>query len=263
MTGRIIRSRRLKDRRRSVRRDRLRTFTRRATAILVIAGTITAGVAVAGSSLFGLSDVEVSGARNVTSDRVRAVAALPLGANVLTLDLDAARRRVESIEEIRSAEVRRSGALGVRITVVERTPAVVVRAGGGPRYFDVDGIEVDGPVRGRVPVVRLAVSKRAVADGRMLAVEPRPDRDLIVEVLRVWNAAPDLRSEITRFDATSEGMVVIVAGARTTLGAVGDRDDVRAKVAAIRAITTWAEEHGAKLRSIDVRVPEHPALRLA
>lgn len=263
MTGSIVRSKRLKDRRRTVRRNRFRTILRRATALTIAGGVVTAGVAIAGSSLFALGGVEVSGARSVTSDHVREIARLPIGANVLTLDLDGARRRVEAIPEVRSAEIDRVGAVKVRITIVERTPAVLVRVGTAKRYFDIDGVEVRGPVRGRVPVVRIPATTRAIADGRVLEVQPHPDRPLIETVLRVWRAAGDLRGEISRFEAMSDGLVMVVGRTRVELGALRDRSEVVAKVSALRAITSWAATHNQEVRSIDVRVPEHPAMRLA
>lgn len=260
MTGTLIRSRKLRQRRRHVRRERVRTYTRRAVAVLVIGGTLAAGTAVAGSSLFAVNRVEVSGARTTGADTVRAASGIRPGANALTLDLDGARRRVEALPLIREAVVRRAGALTVRITVVERAPAVVVRVGTARRFFDLDGVEVPGPARGKIPVVWLTETPRTFADGRTVLVHPQPTPTLVADVLAVWRAAGDLRSSLGRFDVTDRGLVVAIGRTSATLG---DTSEIRRKMATLRTIIGWASARERAVRSVDVRVPQHPAMRLA
>lgn len=259
-TAQPIRSRRLRARRREVRLANLRRWARRLVATLVIVATLIAGIALAGSSLFALDGVDVAGARRLTPARVRAAAGLRVGENVLRLDLGRAEERVEALPEVRSATVRRAGALRVRITVVERVPAVRVRATGGERFFDVDGVEVPGPARGRIPIVTLPVSKRPVADGRTLDVEVRPDAALVKDVLRVWAKAGDLRASIRGFSMGDDGVSFALSGARVV---TGDARALPEKFAALRSILDWADRRGERLRSVDLRVPSHPSMRVA
>lgn len=260
MTGEIIRSHRLRARRREVRLAALRRWGRRGTAVLIVGGVLAGGVAVADSSLFGLDGVDVTGARRVTPARVRAASGLRAGESVLRLDLARARARVEALPEVRSATVRRAGALRVLIAVVERTPAVAMRAPGGQRFFDVDGIEVPGPSRGRIPVVTLPTTQRPVADGRVLDVSPRPAPSLVKDVLRVWSKAGDLRPSIGAFRVGPEGISFSLAGVRVVMG---DTRSLPAKFAALAVITDWSDRRGERLRMVDLRVPARPAMRVA
>lgn len=260
MTGELIRSHRLRARRREVRLAALRRWARRTTAGVIVSGVLAGGVAVASSSLFGLEGVDVTGARRVTPARVRAAAGLRAGASVLRLDLGRARARVEALPEVRSATVRRAGALRVRITVVERTPAVGVRAAGGQRFFDVEGIEVPGPARGRIPTVMLPPSRRMVGEGRVLDVAARPDPALVKDILRVWSRAGDLRPSIGAFRVDAQGVSFSLAGVRVVLG---DTRLLPAKFAALTAITGWSDRRGERVRMIDLRVPSRPAIRVA
>ena len=260
MTSKVIRSPRLRTRRREVRRERLRRWTRRFVATLVLGGAITGGIAIARSPLFALEGVDVAGARTVSAERVRDAAALAPGENVLRLDLGAARRRVEALPQVRSAELRRSGALRVRITVVERTASLLVRSGASRRYFDRDGVEVMVPPKRAVPVVHLQTEMKPVGDGRMLEIAPIPEAELVRRVLRVWSASGALRGSVRRFDVDADGLRMTVGRTRVV---VGGPESLPEKMAALRAIVAWAEERHTELRAIDVRVPDRPALRLA
>lgn len=263
MTGKIIRSRRWRDRRKGVRRDRLRTFVRRAVAVVVVGSTLTIGAAVAGSSLFSLGDVKVVGVRKVTAAQIRDVAGLKPGTNVLTLDLEGAKRRVEAMDQIRSAVVRRAGALGVEIRVVERTPALIVRAGDERTYFDLEGVEVAGPATGRVPVLRIPTETRSLGDGRVVEVVRRPDAEIVAGVLRTWAAAGALRDSVSRFDLTPRGLIMVAGGVSVTFGPATDNVSIRAEMSALKTIMDWAAKDNQKLRSVDVSVPDRPAMRIA
>lgn len=94
-----------------------------------------------GSSLFDARAVQVAGTKEVPTDVVRAVAAVPLGTPMLRLDTTAIERRVAALPRVSSVQVRCSVDGTVRIELAERTPVVVVRRGNGLHLVDVTGTD--------------------------------------------------------------------------------------------------------------------------
>ncbi|WP_410593950.1 cell division protein FtsQ/DivIB [Amycolatopsis sp. lyj-23] len=92
------------------------------------------------SSMLGVQDVSVSGARTVPADQVRTVAAVPAGKPMLRLSTDEIRDRVAAMPGIATVEVSRSWPNTVDITVTERTAIAFFDSGpGGDGVHLVDG----------------------------------------------------------------------------------------------------------------------------
>ncbi|MEG3093499.1 FtsQ-type POTRA domain-containing protein, partial [Sphingomonas sp. PB1R3] len=83
---------------------------------------------------------EVTGERTLTDDQVREVARVDLGDPLARVDLEAVRRRVESLPVVKSAEVSRQWPHDVLIEVEERTAVAVVEIAGSLRGLDAEGI---------------------------------------------------------------------------------------------------------------------------
>ncbi|WP_290061920.1 cell division protein FtsQ/DivIB [Amycolatopsis solani] len=113
---------------------------RRWVALLTVL-TVVAGVYLLFfSSMLGVKDVAVSGARTVTADQIRAVAAVPAAKPLLRLDADEIRDRVAGMPGIATVEVSRSWPNTVEITVTERTAIAFFDSGpGGDGVHLVDG----------------------------------------------------------------------------------------------------------------------------
>src|SRR5438034_9740087 len=80
--------------------------------------------------------VEVVGAQRLGAERVRQLAAIPLGRNIFQANLYRARLAVESSPQVASAMVSRALPNTVRIAVQERRPVFVVCYNGG--FFETD-----------------------------------------------------------------------------------------------------------------------------
>ena len=92
------------------------------------------------SSMLGVQDVSVSGARTVPADQIRAVAAVPADKPMLRLSTDEIRDRVAAMPGIATVEVSRSWPNTVEITVTERTAIAFFDSGpGGDGVHLVDG----------------------------------------------------------------------------------------------------------------------------
>ena len=74
------------------------------------------------------------------SSACRKIAAVPEGEQLVFVDLADAARRVETLSEVKDADVTRAWPDGVLITVTERTAVAVVELGGKIRGLDAEGI---------------------------------------------------------------------------------------------------------------------------
>lgn len=92
------------------------------------------------SDALAVDGVEVTGESTLTDDQVREVARVPIGDPLARVDLEAVRRRVESLPVVLSAEVSRQWPHDVLIEVEERTAVAVVEIAGSLRGLDAEGI---------------------------------------------------------------------------------------------------------------------------
>ena len=92
------------------------------------------------SATLSVKKVEVAGNDLLSDQRVQRIAAVPVGEQLAFVDLDDAERRVETLSEIKDADVTRAWPDGVLITVTERTAVAVVELGGKIRGLDAEGI---------------------------------------------------------------------------------------------------------------------------
>jgi cell division protein FtsQ len=112
----------------------------------IVAAVLLLGLVVGGTYTVYFSDalategVDVTGERSLTDDQVREVARVPLGDPLARVDLEAVRRRVESLPVVKSAEVSRQWPHKVLIVVEERTAVAVVEIAGSLRGLDAQGI---------------------------------------------------------------------------------------------------------------------------
>jgi cell division protein FtsQ len=127
--------RRFNQRARQRRRQAARPWLVGAVALLL--GALVWGVAYH-TSLLGVSTIEVRGNTLVTTDQVRAAAAVPDGTPLVSLDLTEVQRRVASLTPVSHAVVTRDWPSTLVIVVTERTPVAMI-ARTDKRYDLIDG----------------------------------------------------------------------------------------------------------------------------
>lgn len=96
---------------------------------------------VTASSFFDVHSIEVRGTTRVSRDEVeRVVRAETARTSVWNADVEAMRVQIEKLPFVKSVAVSRILPDGVRVTVTERVPRVVVRLGAGDFWLDDDGL---------------------------------------------------------------------------------------------------------------------------
>src|SRR5437763_4977510 len=122
------------------RPDRHKEIRRRWVALLSVLAVVAGVYLLYFSSMLGVQEVSVLGARSVPADQIRAVAAVPMEKPMLRLDTDEIRDRVAQMPGIATVEVSRSWPDTVEITVTERTAIAFFDSGpGGDGIHLVDG----------------------------------------------------------------------------------------------------------------------------
>ncbi len=108
---------------------------------------------VAGVALFtpvlSVRTVKIEGVVAVPQQQVRELLEIPSGRSMLRIDTTAIARRVASIPKVRTARVQRVFPSTVRVTVVERAPALYFESPQGAHLLDAESVEFaieDAPI---------------------------------------------------------------------------------------------------------------------
>lgn len=251
----IVRSPRLVERRRAVRAERRRR-RRRIVASLLILSAIGAGAWRAGrSTLFDLSRVEVVGARSVPERTIVVASGLRIGQSVLAIDPDEIASRIERLGQIRDASVVRSG-VEIRILVTERKPVAEVRTGASRWLTDEDGQTYLGkrPRGARLPIIRLGVGTEGTRE--VISV-----RQAVASSMAVWTQMPRaMRARVGWFEVQHPSSIIFTLDRIRV--AFGDATNVSRKLSVLGSIEDHVRKQGSGLRSIDIRSPKYPAVRM-
>jgi hypothetical protein len=122
-----------------------------------------------------VTDISVQGAHYLDAKRVQAFAGLAPGADLFALNLERARQSLLLQPRIERAEVRRAGPRGVRITIVEREPVMLVQHG-VPWEVDSSGVllaPLSAGVVADVPMLAGPDLSRTLAGTQVHSVEVR------------------------------------------------------------------------------------------
>lgn len=173
-----------------------RRFTRRQRLLGLAVGLVAAVTFGALGWLVGLSDVlavrrvDVQGAKVLSADEVRSVAAVQNGQPLLWVDPAAIATRVSGLAPVAQVSVVRGWPNAVLIRVTERRPLFALESGTG--FLVVDGSGV----------IFQSVLERPA--GLVVADAPAGDARLLGDLATVLASLdPDLRSRVRRIGATS------------------------------------------------------------
>lgn len=208
----------------AVKRHRYRHPWRAAFLVLAVTGVLAAAAWVLfGSRLLAVRSVVVTGTHLVPVSEVLAVAGIQPGTPLIRLDTAQAAARIDTIRQVRSAQVSRSWPDRVVIVVRERTPALALAApGGGYDLVDADGVVVQWAA-GRP--AGLPLYPAPAAGGSL-----RGDPDLAAAAAVLAGLPAQLRNSVRSVTAPSPGQVTLhLAGGITVLWGGTDRAAAKAR----------------------------------
>ena len=230
------------------RSDVLSTWSGRVAAAVVVLALLAAGaVAASYTPLFRIRSIDVVGVRHLSERRVLRIAGIERDANLAHLDLIAAEHALERDPHIADATVSRRLPSALSITVVERSAIAGALTADGRAAVASDGTVIPDVNPAGLPEIRAAIGELS-PEGESAALEA------LIALPTTFRAA--LTALVVQPDGT---LVVEIADGPTV--EYGAATDTVAKADAIRAVMSWAAEHGVDLGSIDVTAPSAPTAR--
>ncbi len=206
---------------------------------------LTAGWLVFFSSMLAVNGVRVEGTQVLQPDVVRRAAAVPLGAPLATVDLDAISARVEKIPAVKSVDVSRAWPDKVRVDVTERRAVAVVE----PQQANVPGrgVDPDG-----VLFRHFAHAPRGLP---MIRMAKGAGSDALAEAARVAGSMPTtLASKVAFIEVrTVDTILLVLHSGRTVRWGSSDGSADKARVLAVLLRQ--------KASFYDVSVPGQPIIK--
>lgn len=263
----VIVDNRLRQRYISVAKAAGRRRLHRLAIVVGIAVLALVGLLLVDSPLLDVDDISVSGATHTDEASLLAVAGISRGDALLTANLGAAERRIESLPWVADATVERSlpGTLGVTIT--ERVPETIINPapgtapGGAVLVDDTGRILQTGTVAELGPLLPTGLQPVTIDIGAQSDVEATYEAgDMVPPTAR---EASELAARVRDNPAGAVGSVVVGEQISLSLrqgGSVilGDMSDLDTKIEAFR--TMVARVDLTCLDQIDLTVPTHPTL---
>lgn len=235
------------------RNSRFRVPAPRVLLAVLGVALLTAGViwALYGSSWFRVERVKTSGTGVLTPGEVEAIAAVPTGAPLVSVDTEAIEARLrQALPRIESVDVVRSWPHGIGLKVTERKPVLLLEK--GTKFIEVDATGVRFATVDTAPkgIPRLVLD---VASSPSLR---RFDADrLLAEAVRVRGELPDeiaRRTRVVRVTSYDSVTLELTEG-RSVFWGSAEHGPVKARV------LTALMKASPKAGHFDVSAPTAPA----
>jgi cell division septal protein FtsQ len=196
--------------------------------------------------------VVVLGNERVPTAAVLERAALE-GRSLLTLDEQAAARRVEALPWVRRAQVQRWWPSTLAVRVEERQPVAVWVKGGETYLVDEEGRVLD---RGVGPGLTVILDR----DPGSVAPGDRVDATALAIARRLQERLPQVMgTSVTGFEYTQQGgLLVITPKGRARWGTVAD---LEYQLAVWKAVLAQAAQLSVPVQHVDLRFGYRPFLR--
>lgn len=213
-------------------------------AVVVVLALVGGGVyAVWFSTWLDVEEVEVSGAQTVSAADIRKRSGIDVGEPLVSVDLDAAERRIGALAVVRSVSVTRQWPDGVLVSIEERTAIAVVEIGDTLRGMDADGVVFSSYKKAPPDLPRVETSIGTTAQALREAAE-------------VISALPaDLKLRVDHVQVTTVDQIsLVLKDGRTVVWGSADESATKADVLETLLATVDAQTY-------DVSVPSKPTTR--
>jgi cell division protein FtsQ len=183
--------------------------------LLVILGAV-AWWSLYQSKWFIAQEVTITGNSRLTVEQISAVAAVPIGNSLMSINPEVISEQIQALPEVKVATVERGWPHAVLITITERTPIAVAATASGYNLIDADGLNagvVAAPPKG------------------LLVIAAEPDSPAMSNAIQALAAIP-AEWKITGLSAKTQDSVIATLsnGVVITLGS-GERAADKVEVA--------------------------------
>jgi cell division protein FtsQ len=168
------------------------------------------------SKWFIAQEVTITGNSRLSAEQISAVAAVPIGNSLMSINPEVISGQLQALPEIKVATVERGWPHAILITVTERTPIAVAATASGYNLIDADGINA-GVV--------------AAPPAGLLVIAAQPDSPAMTNAIQALAAIP-AEWAITGLSAPTQDSIVATLGngVVVTLGS-GERAADKVEVA--------------------------------
>ena len=219
--------------------------------VLIAAGTALAlggaGFGAWNSSWLKLETVQVTGNHHATTQQVQAAAALDPGMRLTAVSSAAVSARVSTLPWVAGASVTHVLPSRIRISVTERTPAVLVQAGARTYLVDHSGAVLQEGGAGYPLIAGLPLTVSYPGDRLAL-----PAFGAAMALLDAF--PPELKPRLAWVNAASPDLLSVILTDRTVI-TYGTPDSLREKNYDVVTLLATRKAYA----SMDVRSPTHPA----
>ncbi|OAR25392.1 cell division protein FtsQ [Streptomyces sp. ERV7] len=243
--------------RRPARRLRLRLPARR-RMLLVLATAVVVGAAVAwvlyGSTWLRVERVETTGTEVLTPAEVEAVAAVPVGSPLVSVDTGAIEARLlRKLPRLDSVEVSRSWPHGIALDVTERKPVLLMKK--GVNFTEVDAKGVRFATVAKAPAHVPLLELNPDSSGNSSSLRRFPVDALVREAVRVAGELPSAVAKDTRLVRVTSYDAVSLELSRGRTVLWGSEEEGELKARTLVALMKAAP----RARYFDVSAPTAPA----
>jgi cell division protein FtsQ len=241
---------------------RLRLVGRIALGIAIVAVGVLAAIHarryVTQSPRFALKDLRIEGNHRRTREQITQLAGLSLGQNVVELDLEAVRARLEKDPWIERATIMRRLPASVSIDVIERDAAAIVALPSGTWLATAHGelfkkIEADDP--NDLPVLTGITDDSAASDRDATSQIIRRALDLATDAEHVGLFGGRVQELAVDSDG---GITAVLARGKASVRVVFGKSGYRQKVRLGAKIEAELSRRGARATTIFLDDDQHP-----
>lgn len=240
----------------------LRLAGRIALGVAIVACGVMAAVYarryVTQSPRFALKDLRIEGNHRRTREQITALAGIALGQNVVELDLEAVRARLEKDPWIERATILRRLPASVAIDVIERDAGAIVALPSGTWLATSHGdlfkkIEADDP--NDLPVITGLTDDAAASDRDATAQIIRRSLDLAADAERVGLFGGRVQELAVDADG---GITAVLSRGKTSVRVVFGKTGYRQKVRLGARVEAELARRGARATTIFLDDDVHP-----
>lgn len=244
-------------------RERRLSRTRSRSRVRVAAVALLVGAAVAGvvwlyrSDVFKVTEIDVTGAKRLSADQVKGLAAVPKDATLLDAPLESIEKRVKSSPWVAGVKVTRDFPHTLRIAVEERKPFAGIEVGRVAYLVDDQGVVL---VAEPATSTLLPLIKALPLESRPLPSQRLASREL-ANALAVLGALPaDLGSRVSLVYAPTVDDLRLVTKQGLEI-VFGRAEQLEEKRFAVEKVIKDSKDK--VIIKIDVRAPDVPGVTYA
>ena len=211
------------------------------------------------STLFRLKQVQVVGVSHRTPQEVVTLAGVAMGDNILLLDEEKIRTKINSDRYLVFQNMQRDYPDGLIIEVFERKPIASIQSMGVQYTLDADGIVLEQTQVLQLDEGVIAVTGMQIVSsvlGQYITCEKESQLNAYRHVMTEL-AAQGAASQISELNLHDMDNLYLISVDAFTIR-LGDDTDIRAKIGAMRAVMDYLRQNGREKGSIDVSAPVNP-----